>query len=602
LKVAGVVSAVVVSVVGLFGASQAGAAITERGDDPVVLKGIEVADMLGTKPGNIVGFSYSDGDWAQIPVQVDERHTKSVRSLYPADAAGNPYLGGGTFELEMYADPDTRSGADVNPTFDDDDELVFMGGDAGETAPADARAPEGAKGKTGVKVAVGDPVGGGNGAVYLFKSFEGLDPAAGKDYVDYDFNLTDIGPGENLFDNYGYIHSTNPEDSTVKTDNYELHSWDRWQEDELKVTAGSASGADILDREVAQAFKTSCGRTEYTFSGRWTEDTWAGNDSATDDEGTYIIAKDGPVRALRSYMGANSGPYVQREHVYYASHEQNTIFLRVHPMGDLYSWTDYAPAAIGMTYRDAKNTGGVPVDGNPDTLTPTTSADVANGAYSWQQLSGAQGTVSTVVGAQTDIPSPNFGNYYMDDSTPVDSDQVQCGGDGQAIGSSGFGILGPITPNTDPRNSPFNNLTVERVRYFDAPNTGAAKAAAYTDRVSEPLTGTSSASPIGVKAKLKLKANGGKKAKKGELYKARMKVRNDGVIAIEDLKVAIKSRGLVGGGKSKTLKSFDAGAVQRLGFELKVKPNAKGKKLKLKAIAKGGGTKSTKKWSVRWKS
>lgn len=601
MKVSAAVSAAVVALVALFAATGANAAITQRGDDPVVLKGTDLSGLTGAQPDKLVGFKWTGNAWEQIPVQVDERHKISVRTLYPEDAAGNPYLGPKSFNLEVYADENTRSGADANASFDADDELVFMGGDAGDEAPLGASAPAGVDPKSGVKLDVADPVGDGTGAVYLYRATGNLDPAAGQDYVDYQFKLTNLGPGQTLLNDYGYVNSSNPEDSTVSTDNYELHSFDRWMEDEMKVKAGASTGEDILDREVAQAFLTQCGRTEYTFSGRWTEDTWAGNDGATDDEGTYIIAKDGPVRALRSYMGANSGPYVQREHIYYRSHEQNTIFLRVHLMADLYSWTDYAPSAIGMTYRDEKNVDGVTIDGNPDALTPTTSDDVANGTYSWQQVSGEQGTVSTVVGAETDIPNPNFGNYYLDDATPDDPDEVQCGGDEQSIGASGFGILGPITPNTDPRSDPFNNLTVERVRYFGPPSEGAAAAAAYRDRVAQPLAATASPyDPGSVKLKVN-KAGKLKKAKKGKKYKVGVKVKNAGDADAKSVKVCVKSSSLKKGGTCKKVKSLAAGKVKQLKLKTKVKGKAKGKKLKLKLTAKSGDAKATKKVAAKYK-
>lgn len=594
-----------VSVISLFGAAQASAGLEQRAGDPVVLKGSDLPGIVGTQPSQIVGFKWAGGSWVQIPVQVDERHTISVRQLYPDAAGGNPYIASpASFDLEVYADEKTRSGADADATFDNDDEFVFMGGDAGGVAPAGTAAPAGVDGQSGVKFTVEDQVSSGSGAVYLFKSTGGLNPSAGEDYVKYEFKLTNLGPGQTLLNDYGYVHSTNPEDSTVTTDNYELHSFDRWMEDELKVKAGNSSGVDILDREVAQATKNVCVRSEYTFSGRWTEDSWAGNDSSTDDEGTYIVAKDGPVRALRSYMGANSGPFVQREHIYYANQEKNTVFLRVHPMTDLYAWTDYAPSAIGMTYRDMKNTGGVPVDGNPDVLVPTTSADIADGAYGWQQLSGSQGSVSTVVGADTDIPAANFGNYYLDESAPSGGAETQCGGDGKSIGASGFGILGPVTPNTDPRNPPFNNLTVKRTRYFGPPSDGATEGENYKNRVEKPLAGTATASPLGSGVKkLKVKLAGkATKARKGKAYKVRVRVANTGTMATNPVKVCVKGSGLKRGGACKTLKALGAGKAKVVTVKTQVKANAKGRKLKLRITAKSGKTTAAKAITLRYRS
>jgi len=579
----------------------ASAAPADRAGDPVVLKGSELGGMLGAEPGKIVGFKW-DGGWTQIPVQVDERHTINARQLYPT--AANGYVGTTDlgFEVELYADDETRSGADADATFDSDDEFVFMGGDSGSDAPADAGSPDGVDGESGVKVKVDDPVAGGDAAIYLFKATGNLDQAAGVDYVDYDFKLTNLAAGQILLNDYGYIHSTNPEDSTVTTDNYELHSFDRWMEDELKVKAGDATGADILDREVAQATLTGCNRSEYTFSGRWTEDSTPGNDGNTDDEGTYVAVTDGPVRAIRSYMGANSGPYVQRDHIYYAENEVNNIYLRVHLMLDLYAWTDYAPAAIGMTYRDMQNTGGVTVDGTPDTLIPTTTEDVANGAYAWQQVSGPQGSVSTVISSETDIPNPSFGNYYLDDTTPAAFNEVQCGGDGQSIGSSGFGILGPVTPNTDPRYGEFNNLTVSRTRYFGPPSDGAAAAAAYKERVENPLAASASASPMLLK-KLKVSFPGKKAAaRKGKTYRVRVRVANTGNLVARPVKVCVRSASLKRRGACRKVTSLAAGKARTLVVNTRVKANAKGGKLRLMVTAQSGKAKAGKAMSVRFKT
>jgi hypothetical protein len=616
-KLARVWAAFGLAVVITFGfASAAGASPAERGSDPVVLNGSALGGLLGTPPDEIVGFAWNGG-WEQIPVQVDERHTISARQLYPETPSvgyvdpGDPYLP--SFDIEVYADPKTRSGADADAAFDADDEFAFMGGDAGADAPADADPPGGVEGASGVKVTVDDPVGGGSAAVYLFRKAGDLAPGAGKDYVDYEFELTNLTDGQSLKDDYGYIHSTNPEDSTVTTSNYELHSVDRWMEDQLRVKAGDATAVDILDRETAQAYLNQCGRSQYTFSGRWTEDTFPGNDGATDDEGTYVAVIDGPVRAIRSYMGANSGPYTQREHIYYPDQEVNRIFLRVHLMQDLYSWTDYSTSAIGMTYRDANNKAGVSVDGEPDTLVPTTTGDITGGSYSWQQLSGPQGTVSSVMGSETDISNPDFGNYYLDDSTPTGANEVQCGGDGQSIGASGFGILGtngiPLTPNTDPRNPDgFKKLTVERTRYFGPPSDGVAQAEDYTARVAKPLAASASANPVTggpkpvPKAKLKVTFPGKKaKARRGKPYRVRVKVTSSGDLPARRVKICVRSPKLRGKGRCQSLKRVPSGAARTVIIKVRVKARAGGRKLGLKitAATRDGKARATKRLTVR---
>lgn len=588
-----------------------------RAGDPVVLKGANLTPLRGAVPNRIVGYRWTAGGWDQIPVQVDERHTISARKLYP-DAA-NGYVGTKTFSLEVYADGKTRSGLDGDATFDGDDELVFMGGDAGAVAPGSAPAPRGVDAASAAKVAVADKLAGGSGVVYLFRAAGAADPSAGTDYVRYDFRLTGLTPGQTLLNNYRYFASFNPEDSRVTTASYELHSYDRWMEDELKVKAGNASRVDFLDRETAQATRTSCGRSQYTFSGRWKEDITGGNDTNTDTEGAYVVVKDGPVRALRSYVGANSGPYTQREHIYYSTHEVNTISLRVHVITDLYSWTDFAPSAIGMAYRDAKNPGGKAVDGSPDTLTPTTQADFAAGGRTWQQLSGAPGSVSTVFGAVTDIPNPKFANYHLDSMAPGSS-QVQCGGDGKSIGASGFGILGTtasaITPNTDPRTSPFNRLEVHRTRFFGPPSDGAAQAAAYTARVKSPLSAAASASPMRpaavapvapvkpkpkAKARLKITLIRKAKARKGKAYRVRIRIANRGGTTAKRVQVCARGAALRGKRICRTVRAIGAGKAVKVTVRKRVRVKAKGRKLRLRITARSGKVSAAKKLVVAYR-
>ena len=58
------------------------------------------------------------------------------------------------------------------------------------------------------------------------------------------------------------------------------------------------------------------------------------------------------MRAIRSYIGANSGPLTQRDHIFYARREDIRTFLRVHAIPGVLDFFDYSSAAIGMTYRN----------------------------------------------------------------------------------------------------------------------------------------------------------------------------------------------------------------------------------------------------------
>lgn len=588
-----------ITAMGIFGS--ASAAPHDRPTDPVVLKGSELPGLKGAAPGKVVAYKWR-GKWIQVPVQIDERHTITARSLYPATPPG--YVNDGvSFDIEVYADPKTRSGADANKSFDADDELVFMGGDAGSAAPGKAVEPAGVLAGSGTRVAVNDPLGGGGAYVYLFKASGKVDQSAGKDYVDYDFKLVNFGPNDTLIDDYGFTNTGNLEDSTVKTDNYELHSVDRWMEDELRITAGGAPGVDILDREAVSAGGLGgCSRSEYTFSANWTLDAVSGNDTNTDDEGTYVTVIDGPVRAIRSYMGANSGPYVEDLHLYYADREDRRINVRVHPIPEMYVWTDYNVDATGMKYRDQKNTAGVDIDGVPDVLDGATMADFENGQYLWQQVSGSKGTATTMVSAESSATPGNptnfgFKSYYLDKENPSTSSgdkERQCGGDLKAYGASGFGIDG-VYPNTDPMFATAaatpEKLSVNRVRYFSGPNGTAADAEAFRARAQDSLTGTAARANLKARTvKLKVKAQGKPKAKRGKKVRVRVRVTNRGTAASGKVKVCVTGKAIAR--SCKTTGAIGAGKSRTVALTPRVKKKAKGRKAPLRIQANAAGKKA----------
>ena len=136
----------------------------------------------------------------------------------------------------QYADPNTFVGADPDPTFDADDELVFMSTDAGgKPRPDDPVEPVGVVPGSGVQVLVEDPIDEGKrGWLYLFRSGGTLEPSAGADYVDYDFNLT----SGNYKTTYKRADGPNPETSIVTTPNYRIGFTDRWIENQWRIDAG----------------------------------------------------------------------------------------------------------------------------------------------------------------------------------------------------------------------------------------------------------------------------------------------------------------------------------------------------------------------------
>ena len=506
----------------LLFAPPAAAALTARDSDPVVLKGSQAGNLAGIDPGRLVAFRWTGSAWDQIPLQVDERKTIDMQSLYPwvTGGANQGYVTNYLVpvNVEVYADPDTRTGADPDATLDPNDEFVFMAFDSGSKAPVDSD-PAHVVPRSGVELELDDPLNGDSSFVYLFRSDGNLSPGAGRQYVTYSPSLQN-GIGSSYRDNYRYFFplNTNPpangynnENTTLTTPSYSVHSIDRWIDDQLRITSGSASGADILDRDKVAFTPGYCGRTEDTFTGR---ENFNSSDNA---EGAFVTNRAGPVRAIRSYIGANSGPYTQREQIFYRDRQDSRTYLRVHSIPYVMSFTDYSPAASGMTWRSSINTTGVTVDGTPDLFTVPGFIDPRDltgiqypsagaGVSGWEQITGTQGTVDAVSRLVTDIPNVAVTAYYLDNSSPsttfnqsqmTGDPTYQCTGDAFAYGASGLQLkvatpIGTDLPNTDPRaGGSENEVTMERSIFYGPPGGNSVEAESRRQQVDNPIELTS---------------------------------------------------------------------------------------------------------------
>ncbi len=430
-----------------------------RADAPVVLTGAQVPHLNGQMPARLVAFRHAAG-WVQVPLQVDQRKEVDVGTVRNDAPTG--------FTVISYADPHTLVGADPDPTFDADDELVFMAGEAGAVAPDSAARPSGVlpPPAPAIQAMLTDPDTGANAYVYLFVSDGSLDPAAGGEGVSYRYNLlSGTYPA-----GYDFDQGPNPEDSTILTPYYRLHFSDRWVRDELAITAGASSGVNILDHHKFVFYPGNCGRTEVTFS---------------EGGGGFLANIEGPVRSIRSYLGANSGYATQRDHLFYARRHEITTYCRVHPIPGALDYMDYSSGALGMRYFDQTNPGGCLVDGVQDNLDSSMPL--------WEMLTGPQGTLTIVRGGQIDVGGAfRLQHYYNDQTNPQ---YTQCTGDSHEYGASGPWIVGAIW-NTDPLLGPAGILVLTQVEYFDPPGQGTALALARAEEEARPLQVQTSSWPV----------------------------------------------------------------------------------------------------------
>ena len=445
-----------------------------RPSEPIVLQGSEFPQYANELPSDMVAFKYLNGNWIQIPIQIDERELKDIVSGYGPLATNQFPPSPSNPKILFYSDANTYIGADTNSFFDADDELVFMMKDAGSEFTGTAL-PNGVVDGSCTQIKILDPLpGGGTWYVYLFKQDGSLQPGAGINYVSLTTNVSSVAGWP------AHANGVNPENTTISTNNYSWHISSEWVSDELKLVLGT--DVDVLDRHKNFFANGTCVRTEDTFS---------------DAENAYLVSKVGPIRAIRSIMGANSGPLTQRTHLFYETRLDIATDLRVHSIPSVYDAFDYSPAANGMVYSNN-------INGNTTAVvngTGTGDGLSVSGVLEWEQVTGSQGTVSIIHKSITNInsvPSDNttFLAYYNDNSS---SPASNCTGDGQAWGTSGWGatFAGGITtdPITNAGASNLRYLQATRFVYPEAPNQTMAPLHAFHH--TYPLYITTAACAVG---------------------------------------------------------------------------------------------------------
>jgi hypothetical protein len=438
-------------------AAQTPGSTLNRPADAVVITGQQATGLAGTAPNRVVAFRASNGQWQQIPVQVDERKQTTMATVYGLPATQTFYGSSINVPVNVYADANTFTGADTDANVDADDEIAFMARDAGGPRGSLGN-PTGTTGNP-IEVKLAEPSDANQaGYVYLFSSNGSLDQSAGQRYVEYQFRLN----SGDYKTTYRRTDGPNPENSTVTGRTYTAHYSDRWTLDQFAFRQGSRPGVDMIDR-VKYDIQLLCARNENTFN---------------DEEGAFVVNKSGPVRAIRSWVGSNSGPNTQNTQTWYDTSVVTSVNLRVHAIPNVSAHLDFSRDAIGMTYRNAQVPGGVPIDGQPDTVP-------SGGAPNWWTYSGPQGGLSAGAVYDVDATSPAQA-AYVDDETPS---IAQCTGDQQAIGDSGA-YFGSWINCTDPGLGCTQKLNSTFRLVANAPNVTPAELQRQAEQFRNPLAVT----------------------------------------------------------------------------------------------------------------
>lgn len=435
----------------------------ERNDDPVVVLGEDLQDLLGTPTETIFVFTWNSGTGAfeQIPFQIDK---KTDLFLGPPNPGGFPPGPGTTKDRQIertYDFDGVEDGRGLGP----DDELVFMASDTGDRAPAGAEIP--GSGAIRWELEVLDPLSSPAAAaidpfrdeigtagvadaldaahratrttaerawVYVTTS-ESLERAfTARHYVEYDRTQID-----DVF-----------EDTTIDTDVYNIRWSSRWILDDMTIKPGRGSGTNVLDRLKFRVL----GVTEGFPLGIETEDvTRPGtNDICGFSDGSSLVGElVGPVRAIRENRGPCSAVNGTQIYRYYRTQVHMTSNLRVHsvPPGGIWFYSDFLSSATPMTYYNDENLTGFIVDGEPDNLNRTidgssefptlmdlpgtsTATDPVPPLNAFDQFtSDTHGTFVTHIRHERPLAAPIF-RYYVDDATFDDGTGDEPGAYGNA--------------------------------------------------------------------------------------------------------------------------------------------------------------------------
>lgn len=365
-----------------------------RDDEPVVVTGASVTDLLGSTAGQLGFFIYdpSSASYVPIPFQLDQRVTRTFNEDTPFE-----------FEENMYDVEGTENGQ-----LDEDDELVFLYRDAGgQRAPDAVPWPAGA-GSISYELQVNDPrpVHNATRWVYLFGG-SGM-PRSPLRYVAWN-----IGPA-----------------TPITTSQFELGFTGKWLLTSFRVMTPCGSGLDLIDR-----FK---GRARPLPTLEEDEESWESNSE-------FMGGIVGPVRAIRYVRGASSGINTIHHDIVYRNYWMRAINLRVHPLNEARVYIDWLPGANRtMFVPSAPN--GVAIDGKND-------AGITGGAIPDWSVTRTPGGGAAFLFKVPDNPRLGTKNFwYRDDSTYNDrvATRPNYGDDDDgAYGASGLEIGETLDSNTD---------------------------------------------------------------------------------------------------------------------------------------------------------
>ncbi len=356
-----------------------------RPEDPVVLTGSQLPDLLGAPLAALKGYRYLAGEWEPIPFQIDELDADGIFVAFE------------------------------DGVLDANDQAVFMGDDVGEAVEPDVWVPDTeAQTHSRQRVLVTDPL-----------------DAAGQGYI-YIYRSTTLAPSA-----VHYVAWDTPSQTMTTT-----HFVAQFADGDfvgLESLYLNGVAADILDRQKSYVKAEIC-LTVFCDTREFNEESISDSEFLTESlEIDWTIV--GPVRTAGD-AGFVVGAGYRSSIDLTVNVDLSDIdvpglkvdFLDVRTSFDLAdpSLTGFGPAVYYSNLEPA----GLPIDGAPDAVPATPLVD-------WFQIDGAWGGffIGLPIGlAARTAPPGELQNWYIDDNTLNPEDT----GDQRAFGNTGLRIEDPI--------------------------------------------------------------------------------------------------------------------------------------------------------------
>ncbi len=400
-----------------------------RDYEPIVMKGSDLPAFVGQPVSSIFAYSYSivNGQWAQIPIQIDE-----------CDDSSHIWI------------------TDPNNVLDLNDEIVFMARDMGEVAD--------------------DP------SIWI-------NDDDSKNYDRFEISATDPTDSDITKYVYIYLSSTLADESvqymqfedtpsaglkfTVSGISYtEKHNENGLPQFWAVTDALDGNNTNILDRQKMRVCATILTFLDFNI----TEDDLNGDAVIEHRTGNVRVASrvrfqseyyESPVHiSFQTFYYPYSITYKNAQDIF----EDEGIRVRL-----LRQSFDLNSAASGMTFHNTENSN-IPIDGSPPPDDTMNTNIVFSPELNWQMVTGTPGSIIILTELENMGTSSLY--FYDDNLSGETADTTVETGDGQSWGDSGILVKGNVLDDL---------FGFAYTSYFVSPNQQVDAGMNYAEKMKNPL-------------------------------------------------------------------------------------------------------------------